>query len=107
MEADVSDKAIGAVLWIHTPDGFLPVAYESQMLTPSEQNYLIHNKELFAVIHALKKWRAYLEGVKKISVLTDHKSLEFFKTQSRLTRRQTLWMELLGNYNLTITYRPG
>ena len=63
--------------------------------------------ELFAIIHALKKWCAYLEDVEKISVLTDHKSLEFFKTKSRLTKRQTLWMKLLGNYILTIIYRPG
>ena len=54
-ETDVSDKSIGAVLWIHTPDRFLPIAYKSWILTASEQNYLIHNKELFSVIYALKK----------------------------------------------------
>ena len=79
METDTSDKEISAVLQIHTPDGFLPVVYESQMLTASEKNYTIHDKELFAIIHALKKWQAYLEGVDKVTVLTDHKSLEFFK----------------------------
>ena len=79
LKTDASNKAIRAVLQIHTPDGFLPVDYKSQMLTPSEQNYLIHNKELFAVVHALKKWCAYLEGFDKVTVLTDHKSLEFFK----------------------------
>ena len=63
LKTDASEKAIGAVLRIHTPDGFLPVAYKSQILTPSVKNYPIHNKEFFAVVYALKKWHAYLEGV--------------------------------------------
>ena len=107
LETDASDKAIGAVLRIQTDQGFKPVAYESRMLSPAEQNYAIHDKELFAIVHALKRWRSYLEGVDKITVLTDHKSLEFFKSQSKLTRRQCGWMEILGNYNLQIVYRPG
>ena len=77
------------------------------MLSLSEQNFSIHDKELFAIVHAIKKWRCYLEGVQNITILTDHKSLEFFKTQSKLSRRQTKWMELLGNYNLSLTYCPG
>ena len=107
LETDASDKAIGAVLQIKTEDGFKPVAYKSCMLKPSEQGYSIHNKELFAIVHAIKKWQCYLEGLENIQVLTNHKSLEFFKTQSKLTRRQVKWMEKLGNYNLTLQYCPG
>ena len=56
LETDTSDKAMGAVLRIKTEEGFKPVAYKSRMLTSSEQNYSIHNKELFKIIHAPKKW---------------------------------------------------
>ena len=99
--------AIGAVLRILTPKGYLPVAYESRMLSKSKQNYPIHNKELFAIVHALKKWHCYIEGVKELTILTNHKLLEFFKTQSKLSRRQTGWMELIGNFGFKLTYRPG
>ena len=43
---------------MYIPDGFKPVAYESQMLSSSEQNYPIHDKELFAIVYAVKKWRS-------------------------------------------------
>ena len=55
LETDTSNLAIGAVLRILTSDRYKPVAYESQMLSKSEQNYSIHDKELFATVHALKK----------------------------------------------------
>ena len=77
------------------------------MLTNTEQNYPIYNKELFAIVHTIKKWQCYLGGVEQIQILTDHKSLEFFKTQLKLTRQQVKWMEKLGNYNLTLHYCPG
>ena len=77
------------------------------MLAKSEQNHLTHDKELFAIFHALKKWRCYLEGTKHLTILTDHKSLEFFKTQSKLNRCQAGWMETLGNFNFNLTYCPG
>ena len=73
----------------------------------SEQNYPIHDKELFAIVHALKKWRCYLEGIKHLTILMDHKSLEFLKTQSKLNCCQAGWMETLGNFNFNLTYRPG
>ena len=49
LEKDASDKAIGAVLWIKTEDGFKPVAYKSCMLMLSEQKYSDHNKDVFAI----------------------------------------------------------
>ena len=64
-------------------------------------------KELFVIVHALKKWRCYIEGVKDLTILTNHKSLEFFKTQSKLSRQQTGCIELIGNFDFRLTYRPG
>ena len=44
LETDALDLAIGEVLRILTPKGYLPVAYESKMLLKLEQNYPIHDK---------------------------------------------------------------
>ena len=77
------------MLRFFTSEGYKPVAYKVRMLSKSEQNYPINNKKLFAIVHSLKKWQCYLEGIKHLTILTDHKSLEFFKTHSKLNCSQT------------------
>jgi hypothetical protein len=63
------------------------VAYSSRQLKVYEKNYPIHDLELAAVVHALKRWRHYLYG-QKCDVYTDHKSLKYIFTQLELNMRQ-------------------
>lgn len=69
-------------------------------------NYPVHDLELAAVIFALKLWRHYLYGV-TFEIVTDHKSLQYFQTQPELNLRQRRWLELLSDYDCTISYQPG
>ncbi|CAI7777653.1 unnamed protein product, partial [Closterium sp. NIES-53] len=71
---DASDIAIGAVLLQDFSNGLQPIAYESRKLHPPEKNYLIHDREMLAIVHAFKVWRCYLTGA-DVTVRTDHKSL--------------------------------
>jgi hypothetical protein len=49
------------------------------MLSSTEQNYDIYNRELLAVIHTLEEWQHYLHGTAHIvTVLTGHKNLTYF-----------------------------
>ena len=109
LECDASDFATGAVLNQIGPDKKMhPVAFLSKTLAPAERNYDIYDKELLAVIRALKEWRHYLEGSTiPIKILMDHKNLEYFKTKCNLNRRQVRWMGFLADYNYCIVYRPG
>ena len=38
---------------------------------------------------------------------TDHKSLKYFFTQTKLNMRQWRWLELVKNYDCSINYHPG
>ena len=109
IETDASDFAIAAVISQPDADGVLhPIAFYSRKLTPAELNYEIYDKEMLAIITALKEWRAYLEGaVHPFTVYTDHRNLEYFTTTKVLNRRQSRWAELLASYNFKIAYRPG
>ncbi|XP_077223986.1 uncharacterized protein LOC143858257 [Tasmannia lanceolata] len=58
------------------------------------------------VVFALKIWRHYLYG-KPYEIFTDHKSLKYIFTQKELNMRQRCWLELLKDYDLTISYHIG
>src|SRR3954466_10200239 len=59
---DASDFAVGAVLSQDQGQGLQPVAFTSLKMNTHEWNYVVHEKETLAIMHALSKWRVYLEG---------------------------------------------
>ena len=109
IETDASDYALAAILSIVAEDGELhPVAFHSRSFSPTELNYDVHDKELFAIYEAFRIWRHYLEGsAAPIDVVTNHKNLEYFATTKLLNRRQARWSEYLAQFNLIIRFRPG
>jgi len=106
---DTSDYAIGTILeqddafgWSHL------VAYHSKSLQPAEQNYKIHDKELLAIVQALKHFRHYLQGnVHQTKIFSDHANLKYFTTKQMLTCHQAQWSILLGTYNYVIIPKLG
>ena len=78
---DASKYASGGVLLQKDSNGeWHPCSYPSQSFAPAERNYNIYNRELLAIIQALKTWRHYLQGSEtKVLVFTDHKNLLYFK----------------------------
>lgn len=83
-----------------------PVAFDSQQLTGAQLNYPVHEKELLAIIQALKKWRVDLLGA-RFTVLTDHRTLTSFQDQRDLSRRQMRWQEFLAQYDFDTEYVKG
>ena len=56
IEIDASDYALGAVMSQECDDGRLhPVAFHSRRFQPAEINYDIHDKEMLAMVAALKE----------------------------------------------------
>jgi hypothetical protein len=79
---DASDYALGAILIQQGK----PVPYKSRILNSAERNYHTIDKEMLAVVHALKIWRCYVEGT-SFKILTDHQPLIQFHTQPIPSRR--------------------
>ena len=109
IETDASKYVCSAILWQQFEDGkWRPVAYRSKTLQDTECNYDIHNKELLAIVQALKAWKRYTRGSPRpVQVFTDHKNLVTFMSTKELSDRQGRWQELLSQYNFRIIYRPG
>jgi len=108
VETDASDFAIGAVLSQVIDERLHPIAFHSRKMDKAEINYDIHDKELVAIVAALKEWRRYLEGAHhQIQMYTDHKNLEYFTTTKILNRRQARWAQELADYDFKLFYPPG
>ena len=66
----------------------------------------MHEHKTLAVLEALMKWEDKLLG-RKFTVVTDHKGLEYFKTQPNLSPRQTRWWEYLSCFNYNTIHVDG
>ena len=59
------------------------------------------------IVHALRTWICYLEGVDCV-VVTDHNPLTYLKSQQVLLRCQTRWLECFEqNFTYRWEYRLG
>ncbi|KAH0607354.1 uncharacterized protein H6S33_002388 [Morchella sextelata] len=82
--------------------------YVSTSHSQAECNYEIYDKELLVIIRSFEEWRPELEeAVHPITVISDHKNLEYFMSTKQLNRRQAWWAEYLSRFNFVIKYRLG
>ena len=107
IETDASDLIIGACLYQQKDGKQYPVVYYLRKMSPAEQNYNIHDKELLAVVYSLQHQRVYAESYSELTIFTDHKNLVGFTTIKELNRRQVRWSELLRQYKFKIQYTLG
>ena len=83
-----------------------PAGFLSKKFMSAQHNYHTHKHETLAVLEALMKWEDKLLG-RKFTVVTDHKGLEYFKTQPKLLPRQTRWWEYLSRFNYNTIHVDG
>jgi hypothetical protein len=74
------------------------IFYASRKLNEHEINYVTHDLELAAIVHALKMWRHYLLG-RRFVLMTYHYGLRHLFDQPKLNARQARWMDLLSEFD--------
>jgi hypothetical protein len=102
IECDASGNGIGAVLM---QDG-RPIAFESRPIKGKNLLKPIYEKEMLAILHALKQWRPYLLG-RHFKVKTDHDSLKYFLEQRLSSEEQQKWVTKMLGYDFEIIYKKG
>ena len=77
-------------------------------MTQPEINYEIYDRELLAIISALKAFRYLLLGARhKILIRSDHNNLRYFKEPRKVSHRQARWIQLLADYDFELEHLPG
>lgn len=107
VQCDASAVGVGAVLAQEDSEGIeRPIAYMSQKLNKAQRNYTVTELECLAVVQAISKFRAYIEG-QEFKVVTDHASLKWLMRQSDLSGRLARWALKLQGFEFTIEHRRG
>ena len=102
VETNASGVGLGAVLMQEEK----PLAYVSHKLSQQDQGKSVYERELTAMVLAIKKWRPYLLG-QKILVRTDQKSLKYLLEQRVVEGEHHKWLLKLLSYNFDIQYKSG
>ena len=67
----------------------------------------LYDKELYALVESVKKWKHYLMG-KETIIHTDHQPLQYLQSQTNLHQsRHFQWMGFLQKFHLVIKYKKG
>ncbi|XP_070035226.1 uncharacterized protein [Nicotiana tomentosiformis] len=103
---DASDVAVGAVLGQHINKIFHPVYYASKTMNDAQVNYTVTEKELFAIVFAIEKFRPYLMGTKVI-IHTNHAALRYLMSKKDSNVRLMWWVLLFQEFDLKFQDRKS
>ncbi|TMC13855.1 MAG: hypothetical protein E6J34_24345, partial [Chloroflexi bacterium] len=79
---DASDVALGGVL----SQSDKPITFTSKTFSGAETNWIIYEKELFAIVYA---------------------AVTYIQNQEKITAKQARWLTYMAQFNYIIIHRPG
>ena len=106
LTTDASIHAIGAILSQGEIGKDLPIAYASRTLNKAESNYSTIERELLAIVWAVKHFRPYLFG-RRFKIVTDHKPLTWLFSVKDPGSRLVRWRLKLEEFDYEIIYKAG
>ena len=83
-----------------------PAGFLSKKFSSAQISYRTYEQETIAILEGLMKWEDKLLG-RPIKIVTDHRALEHFESQARLSNRQIRWAEYLSRFKFKIEYVEG
>ena len=105
--SDGSDYAVGSVLYRQDSQGeHRVIAYASRVFKGAEKHYSTSEKEILAIVYALKQFRYYIYGT-HFEIHTDHQALSFLLTCKVTNARLLRWILAIGEYSVPIKYCKG
>lgn len=103
---DASNVACGAILSQGKIGQDKPISYASRTLNKAEINYSTTEKELAAIVWAVKHFRPYIYGT-RFTLVTDHKPLQWLFNVKDPGSRLMRWIIKLADYDFAIVHKSG
>jgi len=100
---------IGTGVWVGQEPSvseIRPAIFHSRKFNSAQLNYATFDKELVAIVDALKHFRPVLPRC-RFTILTDHKLLVAFPKQTELLERQARWQNTINYLMCTIQHIDG
>jgi hypothetical protein len=83
-----------------------PIAYFNEKLSGPTLNYLVYDKELYALVWSLETWQHCLFP-KEFVIHSNHESLKHLKGQLKLNRRYAKWCEFIESFPYIVKDKKG
>jgi len=108
IEVDSSANTVGAALLQYVEgQGNRPIAFASQKLTASQKAWSTKEKEAYAAIWALQKFRNWIFGQPTTVIYSDHNLLTYITESSTKSAKLIRWLLFLQSHNVTFRYKEG
>ena len=106
LTTDASGRGIGStVSQVDREGNLVLLAYGSRVLKPSEVSWSVTEKEAFAIVYFVKKYKHYLS--KPFIVFSDHNSLRYVSTMRDSSNKIGRWLNYLMQFTFEVHHRPG
>ena len=106
MHTDASGSAVAAALGqVHDGKMERPVAFASKKLSGSQLGWAIIEKEAYAIIWALNRFRDIVYGA-HITVFCDH-NIQYIRESATKSAKLLRWSLSLQEYDVEIRYAKG
>lgn len=106
LRSDASHNAVASEIVQIQNNVEVPIQFTSRILRDQELRYTVTEKELYAIIHGVTKFRYYLLG-RPFKIQTDHIALTHILDKRFANNRIYRWSLLLNEYDFEICYLPG
>jgi hypothetical protein len=103
---DASQHAVGCCLLQRRDNVECPIAFASSKLTVTQSKWSTIEREAYAVIWALKKFRPWIL-FSRVTIHSDHNPLTYLTEAAPKSAKLTRWALALQEYNLVFKYRPA
>jgi len=109
---DSCDYAVGAVLTQSRVSDSgnqykdYPVAFASAKLTSTQQRWAIIEKEAYAALWGLQKFKYWLYGT-HVTLYSDHNPITYLTETTPKSSKLVRWSLALSEFNVSFVYRAG